>query len=289
MFKRSAVYLVLMFLLTNIHQHTHAADIKSIGVPYVRNYSKNIYQSGNQNWSEAKDEKGIMYFGNSEGLLSFDGHYWAQYYLPNHLIVRAVAADGHGKIYTGAFGEIGYWANNKKGVLTYTSLTKLLPAKYQLNEEAWKIYVDGKRVIFQTFGSIYIYRKGKILVIKQHNPYLFLLKANNRYFIEQLNAGLFELIDDKLEFVKGSEILKTGVLSIQPFGKHSFLIGTAKNGLYVYDGKQVYSWKNQANDFLKKNQLNNGVFIPDKLLRLRYYFRWCDYHRYCRKYSAAHQ
>jgi DNA-binding CsgD family transcriptional regulator len=245
-------------------QWASAADIKSIGVPYVRNYSKYIYQSGNQNWSQTKDENGVMYFGNSEGLLSFDGRYWQQYHLPNRLIVRAVASDGHGKIYTGAFGEIGYWAENKTGVLVYHSLVKVIPAKYALNEEVWKIYIDNNQIIFQTFGTIYIYKNGLISVVKSPNPYLFLFRASHRYFIEQINTGLFELTDGKLALIRGSEVLKTGILTILPFGANRFLIGTAKNGLYIYDGQKIYPFKNQADDFLRKYQLNNGVFIPGK-------------------------
>jgi len=259
-FKHLRRYLILLNLLCLL-QYTYSADIKSIGVPNVRNYTKNIYQSGNQNWSVTKDEEGIMYFGNSDGLLSFDGRDWQQYSLPNHLTIRAVAADGHGRIYTGAFGEIGYWKENDKGLMSYTSLTKLIPKKYALTEEIWKIYIDEHRIIFQSFGTVYIYRNGKISVIKSANPYLFLLKAGKRYFIEEINTGLHELIDDKLVFIKGSEILKTGILSILPYHNNQFLVGTAKNGIYIYDGIKFYPWKNQANEFLKKYQLNNGVFI----------------------------
>ena len=262
-FKHLRRYLILLNLLCLL-QYTYSADIKSIGVPNVRNYTKNIYQSGNQNWSVTKDEEGIMYFGNSDGLLSFDGRDWQQYSLPNHLTIRAVAADGHGRIYTGAFGEIGYWKENDKGLMSYTSLTKLIPKKYALTEEIWKIYIDEHRIIFQSFGTVYIYRNGKISVIKSANPYLFLLKAGKRYFIEEINTGLHELIDDKLVFIKGSEILKTGILSILPYHNNQFLVGTAKNGIYIYDGIKFYPWKNQANEFLKKYQLNNGVFIPGK-------------------------
>jgi len=253
-----------LFSLICISQQAYSADIKNIGVPNVRNFTKNIYQSGNQNWSVTKDEEGIMYFGNSEGLLSFDGRDWQQYYLPNHLTIRAVAADGHGRIYSGAFGEIGYWKKNTIGIMYYTSLTKLIPKKYAFNEEIWKIYIDAQQIIFQSFGTVYIYRNNKISILKSPNPYLFLLKSGNRYFIEEINVGLHELIDNKLVFIKGSNVLKTGILSILPYHNNSFLIGTAKNGIYIYDGKKFYPWKNNANDFLKKFQLNNGVFISGK-------------------------
>src|SRR5580698_3528920 len=121
---RKHIYTLLFLLL--IFNIAAAADIKNIGVPYVQNYTKALYQSGNQNWSVTRDEHGIMYFGNAEGLLAFDGKYWQLYRMPNGLIVRSVAADGKGKIYAGGFGEFGYWQRDKLGFLKYNSLIPLV-------------------------------------------------------------------------------------------------------------------------------------------------------------------
>src|SRR5215210_602365 len=82
-----------------------SADLPGPGVPYVQNYSKTVYQAGNKNWSVVKDASGVMYFGNSGGLLSFDGRYWNLYRMPHKEIVRAVAAGHKGRIYGGGFGE----------------------------------------------------------------------------------------------------------------------------------------------------------------------------------------
>ncbi|HEY9002240.1 MAG TPA: triple tyrosine motif-containing protein [Mucilaginibacter sp.] len=259
---RKSILSILSFLLL-ASLHAAGTDIKSIGVPYVQNYTKAIYQSGNQNWSVTRDEHGIMYFGNSEGLLTFDGKYWQSYRMPNGLIVRAVAADGNGKIYSGGFGELGYWENNKNGQLTYHSLNQLVPKQYQpINEEIWKIYVDKSQVIFQSFGSIYIYKDGKISLVKAPQPYLFLFKTGNRYFVEQVNTGLYELKDNKLEYVNGSNIMgNSGVLSMLQLSVNRYLIGTARNGLFIYDNGQIKPWNTQASDFLKNYQLNNGARI----------------------------
>lgn len=262
--RRSLLIFISLFCITTLN--ASGVDIKSIGVPYVQNYTKAMYQSGNQNWSVTRDEHGVMYFGNAEGLLSFDGKYWQQHHMPNSLIVRSVSTDGRGKIYVGAYGEFGYWADDNKGFLKYNSLVGLVPKKFlPINEEIWKIYVDGDRVIFQSFGCIYIYSKGKIEVIKAPSPYLFMFKAGKRFFIEQVSTGLFELINNRLLYVEGSNILgPSGVLSMLPFQKGKYIIGTAQNGLFIYDGQTIKPWVNQANDFLKTYQLNNGAKIADK-------------------------
>jgi len=257
-------FLLLLFFLIWENVLT-AADIQRIGVPYVQSYSKGTYEAGNQNWAIAKDQQGIMYFANSDGLMAFDGKYWQLYRLPHRVIVRAVATDKSGKVYTGGFGEFGYWNYDQTGKFKYYSLVHLIPEKIRLQEEIWKIYVDGDRVLFQSFGSIYTYQKGKITVRRASQPFLFLLQAGKHFFVEVINKGLYELKGTELMPVDTSGVLgKSGVLSILPFTDNTFLIGTAKDGLFIYDGHQIKSWKNQANDFLKTYQLNNSSIIQGK-------------------------
>ena len=255
--------LFLLVLYSNVFL-LYGADIQRIGVPYVQNYPKSSYLSGNQNWAIAKDKNGLMYFGNAEGLLIFDGKYWQQCKMPNRQIVRSVATGDDGKIYTGSFGEFGYWAyQNKK--LNYTSLVKLIPKPYRLNDEIWKIYTIGDKVIFQSFSTIYLYENKKVSVVRAPNAFLFLHQAGDKFFAEVLGKGLFELIGKNLVPIVGSELLgNTGILSILPYKENNFIIGTGKNGLFIYDGKTFTPLVGAANSFLKTFQLNNGVKILNK-------------------------
>lgn len=258
-------YFTLFFLyLVVIPSGLNANDIQSIGVPYVQNYPKSSYLSGNQNWSIAKDKNGLMYFGNAQGLLTFDGKYWQQYKMPNRQIVRSVATGDNGLVYSGSFGEFGFWSYQDKK-LRYTSLINLIPKPYKITDEIWKIYVDGKRVIFQSFSTIYIYENKKITVVKPPNAFLFTHQVKGRLFAEVLGKGLFELKGKEFVPLSGNEILgNSGVLSILPFKENSFIIGTSKNGLFTYDGKTFSPLISSANSFLKTYQLNNGVKILDK-------------------------
>jgi len=257
-------YFILFLVYFSIPNELKADDIQSIGVPYVQNYPKSSYLSGNQNWSIAKDKNGLMYFGNAEGLLTFDGKYWQQYKMPNRQIVRSVATASDGLVYTGSFGEFGYWSYQNKQ-LHYTSLVNLIPKPHQITDEIWKIYVDGKRILFQSFSTIYIYENKKITVVKAPNAFLFLHSVKNRLFAEVLGKGLFELKGTNFIPLSGSEFLgNTGVLSILPYKENSFIIGTGKNGLFIYNGQTFSPLPSTANSFLKTYQLNNGVKILNK-------------------------
>jgi DNA-binding CsgD family transcriptional regulator len=241
--------------------HSAASDIPRIGVPYIQNFSKALYAAGNQNWSIAKNSKGVMFFANSNGLLSYNGKYWNKHELPNKQIVRSVAIGSDGLVYTGGFGEFGYWKHENRQ-LSYHSLTNLIPKSAKFSGEVWKIHVLGKRIYFQTFAEIFVYYQNKIASIQPPNNLLFTHKVNDRLFAEVLDQGLFEVKDKKLVKLLGSEILgKTGVLSILPYKGNQLLIGTGKNGLFLYDGNLFTPFNTQANNFLKTFQLNNGAKV----------------------------
>lgn len=261
---RSTWLSILSLFLIFLKGYAQTDAINSIGVPYVQNYPKSVYLSGNQNWSVSKDQNGVMYFGNAQGLLTFDGKYWQQYKMPHRQIVRSVLADKSGLIYTGGFGEMGYWSHKGKS-LAYTSLINLIPKDHKPTEEIWKIYTDGKRVIFQSFSRIYIYSAGKIAVINEKNPYLFLHQVGNKFYVEAIGKGLFELSGTKLvPLPSNGGYVPGNVLSILPYRDDKLLIGTSKNGLWMYDGKSYQPFNTAANTFLKTYQLNNGAKVMGK-------------------------
>lgn len=239
-----------------------ASTVGNLGYPYIQNYTKAIYQAGNQNWSVAQGKNGVMYYGNSNGLLAFDGNSWQLYQMPNKLIVRAVATDGKGRVFAGGFGEMGYWSYNQQGQFVYTSLVDLVPKEHRPKDEIWKIYADGDKVYFQSFASIFIYQGGKIKVVKASQPYLFLLKAGNRYFADVIGEGLYELKDDSLHPLNNNnKLANIRVLTILPYTQGRLLIGTSRNGLYVYDGVNFIPWQNEADEYLRAYQLNNGAKV----------------------------
>ena len=96
------LFLCLFLANTLLAQNT-------IGLPTIINYSKQQYNAGRQNWGMVQDKKGIMYFANNDGLLTFDGVFWQLYPLPNKTVVRSLAIDAAGRIFVGAQGEIGFF------------------------------------------------------------------------------------------------------------------------------------------------------------------------------------
>jgi AraC family chitin signaling transcriptional activator len=119
--------------------------------PALVNYKVSEYKAQNQNWAATQAENGFMYFANTGGLLEFNGMGWHLYTLPDNKIIRSVSAIGD-RIYTGAYGEFGYWSSGTCGRLVYHSLNHLVKIPAFKNEEIWHILSIGNLVYFQSFS-----------------------------------------------------------------------------------------------------------------------------------------
>jgi hypothetical protein len=85
--KKSILYIVGIMIVLVLSEPAALSEIKDIGTPFIRNFSKLEYRAGTQNWDIAQDQKGFMYFANNEGLLVFDGVKWELYKMPNSSLV----------------------------------------------------------------------------------------------------------------------------------------------------------------------------------------------------------
>lgn len=92
------------------------------GAPFIRNYLPKEYKSSSQNWAIIQDNRGVIYFGNSSGILEFDGKKWRLIEVSNKSVVRSLAKDNKGIIYVRASSEFGYLASDASGLLKYISL-----------------------------------------------------------------------------------------------------------------------------------------------------------------------
>jgi len=239
-------------------------NIQFAGVPFVQNYAKTTYKAGNQNWAISCAENGVMHVANSDGLLTFDGQHWQRNSMPGNILVRAVTTDKDGRIYSGGFGEFGFWDKDIYGQLNYHSLAEGLPEKDRPHDEIWKIYADEEKVLFQSFSSIYTYQEGKLKVLKSSDPFLFLFHADGRYFVEVIAKGLFEFQGGKLTKLADKEAYgNSRILSILPYPGGGLLIGTAQRGVFILKDKVLVPWANEVDEDFKKFQLNNGLRVLD--------------------------
>jgi len=233
----------------------------------IINFNKQDYKAANQNWSLVVGANKYLFAANNEGLLSYDGTRWLLHQLPQKTVIRSVAVDTNNRIYIGSYQEFGYYVITPTGDFIYTSLISKLQNYQFHNDEIWKIVIIGNNVYFQSFSSIFIFDGEKVEMLQPPGNIVFLLKARNRLFVHVIGKGLFELVNKKYVPIAGSEkYLTSDVRVVLPFGEQDYLIGTAADGMFVWDGEGFSPLQAEVNQQLKKYQVNCGVATASSLV-----------------------
>lgn len=242
------------------------AQIKQTGLPLINNFPRTIYKASTQNWAITQNSMGFMYFANNDGLLEFDGQHWALFAMPNRSIVRSVLAVSD-TIFVGAYEELGFFAPNQSGKLTYHSLKQLIPKKYASFDEIWKIYNTSNGIIFQSFKFLFLYKNGTIEPIEPQSVYGHSYAIGEDIYFIDVKKGLGKLKGKQIEYLSTNPLfLENEVRCILATADNKLLIGFINKGMYLFDGNTVSPWETEVNNHLKENivfsgiRLSNGIY-----------------------------
>ncbi|MCD4791887.1 MAG: PAS domain S-box protein [Bacteroidales bacterium] len=260
MIKKILCIFFLFILITN----NLNSQVKNLGLPYIKNYSTKDYRAAAQNWSIYQDNRGVMYFGNTIGLLEFDGNEWRLTELTNKSIVRSICEGENNKIYIGGSDEIGYLDIDSVGQREYHSLLEKIPEEERGFKDVWAIYKIKKSLIFQSFTKIFILEGEKITIIHPENRFHRSYCVNNKFYVREWGKGLSVLKNNKLELVPDGELFADERVDLMlPFSKDEILIGSRTKGLFIYNGKNITPWKTSVDDIIINSQIYSGIKIDD--------------------------
>ncbi len=241
------------------------------GTPFIRNYSPKEYSASSGNWVIAQDQRGVMYFGNAEGVLEYDGNNWKLFPVANSSVVRSLAIDSSGIIYIGAVGEFGYLSPNENGLMTYHSLVNKLPLDEQDFRDVWKTYATPDGIYFQTFSKLIRIKNNTIKIWKPETSFHFSYFVRNKFYINEKGQGLKEIVGDKLQLVnRGSVFSDLRIYSMLSYSGNSILIATREKGLYLMktnlsakDSSITYL-DTKSNEHLINDQVYGGVALKNE-------------------------
>jgi serine phosphatase RsbU (regulator of sigma subunit)/ligand-binding sensor domain-containing protein len=243
------------------------------GKPFIRNYSPKEYNASTQNWSVTQDKRGLIYVGNNQGVLEYDGKEWRLIPVLNKSIVRSLSIDENGIIYVGAVGEFGYLVSDDKGKLHYESLSSRLNEEDKAFADVWQTLASKDYVYFGTQQILYQYeiKTGKINIYKtyENNFHVFFL-VHDKLYVRQWNKGLLKYENNDLIPIREGELFnEERIYTMLPFDSNKILIGTRTKGFYIFSPEEEKEGKlglfrrmpTEADDFITQNQLYNGTLV----------------------------
>lgn len=196
-----------------------------LGAPFITNYHPKIYKAHSQNWVAVQDRRGVMYFGNSTGILEFDGQRWQNIAVAGNPMVRSLTIAPDGTIYYGSIGDFGYLKETPSGKIVTVSLKPLLAKDEPVFNDVWQVESTIDGIVFMTRSRLFRYSDGKLSSIA------------GRFASSQaavLNGNLIYVDSDKgISLLYGDQVLPIPQLAGLFTGKRVMLTVTAQHELLL--------------------------------------------------------
>jgi diguanylate cyclase (GGDEF)-like protein len=260
--RRVAMPLALLFICA-------PAIAAERGLPLITVYPAEVHKAGPQSFDIAQDSRGILYFGNLQGLVSYDGAWWRLLKLPDDQAALSVATNAAGTIALGLVSDFGYLVRNADGAHEYRSLLPQIPATQRAFGDVNAICATPAGFLFLTERSLLVWDGKASRVAAQ---------------FEQPNAPRGCLSE-------GGDILLRGPQGVQRFdpatnritnvaldGKRILLMirradgkviaGVRDEGLFLIDGASASAWSPGINAWLKGKSMSGGARLTDGRLAI---------------------
>jgi diguanylate cyclase (GGDEF)-like protein len=234
------------------------------GLPLITVYPAEVHKAGPQSFDIAQDARGILYFGNLQGLLAYDGAWWRLLKLPDDQAALSVATDAYGRVALGLVSDFGYLVRNARGAQEYRSLLPRIPA-------AQRSFGDVNAICATAAGFLYVTEK-RLLVWDGKDA-----RVAAQYTPENAPRGCLS---------EGGEIVLRGSQGLQRFdpatsritplalnglrvllairrADGTMIAAVRDQGLFRIEGAVASPWAPEATAWLKGKSVSGGARLDD--------------------------
>lgn len=245
------------------------ADVSpEAGAFFFKQYLPDDYGADAQNWAVVQDARGVMFFGNTEGLLEYDGARWTHIPLPNPgSLVRSLAADANGTVYVGGQNEFGFLKEDSSGILKYVSLLDQVPKADRNFGDVWTISCTRAGVFFGSYPRIFRWSPQKgMSVWKAPTRFSRLFAVDDLPYVVVVGSGLHRIAadymeavpgggqrqatGDKLELIPGGEQFKRQISGV--FSLAGSLVVATSSALFRQQGDKFVQLSTDADELLSR-------------------------------------
>ncbi len=183
----------LVAVLVSMVAACTASAASLLGSPPYVSYTTalNVYP---QNFAITQDSRGIVYVGNSNGVLEFDGERWLLIALDNREVVRSLAVANDDRIYVGGYNAFGYLERDVAGRPRFVDLTLLFRTALGGREFAdiWDTLVTPDGVYFRALRDVFFWDSARNITRHWHHEQRFgaIIHHNGETLLQFRGQGL---------------------------------------------------------------------------------------------------
>ena len=235
-----------------------------VKLPKITHYSRTDFQADAQFWAMTSGNDGILYFGNNDGALIFDGERWQKVLLPNNSAVRSLVSAPDGKVYAGGYNEIGLIVKDPEGNYHYNSLLKDLKLEIEKIENLWQVHILKDHVIYRSFNELISISGNNATHISSNQAFTFSGIVNDHFYVQDEENGILEFDPETmaLKMIFESESFDDHkIISFLPLQNINEILAISRTG-QIYKGniktKTIELWRSVF-DEVNKDQIITAI------------------------------
>ena len=266
----SRMIFCLLILLAGIYA---SAQVNKRGLPVITSYDYSLGGGGQWNYKIIKDNRGILYFGNENNIIEFDGARWSQIPVTGNPTILSLGKDPGGVIYAGGPYQFGYLDPDPSGNLHYVSLSSRIDSSVlDRIGDTWNIRYFDNKIYFVTKETVFTYDilLDQLDSLKAPNSfYTFqeIYSVNDHLYISDNRLGLTRVEGDSLVLLPGADNFGMDYcMSVLPYDSLSLLVGGYFRGIQIYNpetGSVSDFTSEENNELLKSHNIYCSEVLPD--------------------------
>ena len=249
-----------------IHFVVAYSNAQEIDTVLIRQFTYSDYNGGTVNYTGLAGPDGILYFGNSEGLLVYDGSEWKKIIIGDDSGVSSLLISGD-TLYVGGTDEIGFVLLTGESDLVYQSFIPQI-ANPHLLDDVWQIVKTKDGIYFQSYNMLLWYNGHSFKQIDISDAYIFNFRDN------LLVSGFYDNIkilekDSIINSLATPDFDEDAVYSIvKSKVEGEFLVFTSVSGVFKLktDPLEISYWDSPISAQLKIDGLYNAIEYQDSLI-----------------------
>ncbi len=241
-----------------------------LGRPNYQFFSTRDYGADNQNFSAIQDRNGLMFFGNTNCVLDYDGQRWDQIALPGGFAIYGLATDSAGATWVGGTEKLGTLAEaeNRWRYVPATG-TNLLPKPVG---KIFEIVSCGDAEFVRGEEALLIFQNGTWESISwpHGSGFNYLISAgSNRVFVSALNEPLYEIVNKRLVSLVDDIRLRTTVVykALEPHPGEIVLV-TRDHGLFRLTRDGVEPFRTDVDSIFAGFRIQWATSLPGSFVAI---------------------
>ena len=253
---------ILALIFSGEKSFSQTADQSEKGIYIHRQYMTSEYDGHTQSWAVTEDDNGLIYIGNGNGLLEYDGVEWKMIEVAGVQVALSLALGENGKLYVGSVNDFGVIEADSLGRSVFSSMVPEVPDELADFEDVWETVAYSEGVLFRTRTAVFHYSyDDSMTVLYPDERFERIHEVDDEIYIVDLGVGLKVLENMEFQPVPGGS--RFADISIWYMGRRSdgsIFIAT-KEGTFLFDGLSIEPYETQIAPILTDQNVYQATEI----------------------------